>query len=368
MIRLRASADMTFLVGELAAISLFSGAGGLDAGVESAGFSVRAALEYDRDSACSLRANFPHAAVVEQDIGDVSTRDILAAAGLGRGDATLLVGGPPCTPFSKSGNWLEYKRSGQDPTARLLDHYLRMLVEVRPRAFLMENVFGLAYRNHNQGWFAHFRQTCERHGYNVAYQVLLAADYGIPQKRQRLFVVGALDGKPILPLPTHSGPHETRRAFDSRLLPHVSTSEVIGELEDRDEMAEPGELVAGKYGHLLPAIPPGDNYLYYTSKRGHPDPQFEWRKRFWSFLLKLDPAQPSPTIQAQPGPYVGPFHWNNRRLRLLEIKRLQTFADDHVIYGSRRSAQKQVGNAVPPLLAEQVAAAVRDSLRIPLAA
>ena len=133
-------------MGELAAISLFSGAGGLDAGVEAAGFSVRAALEYDRDSALSLRANFPGAAVLERDIEDVSTKDILAAAGLGRGDTTLLVGGPPCTPFSKSGNWLEYKRTGQDGNARLLDHYLRVLTEIRPRAFLMENVFGLAYR------------------------------------------------------------------------------------------------------------------------------------------------------------------------------------------------------------------------------
>lgn len=355
-------------MGELAAISLFSGAGGLDAGVEAAGFSVRAALEYDRDSALSLRANFPRAAILESAIEDVSTKDILAAAGVGRGDAALLVGGPPCTPFSKSGNWLEYKRTGKDRNARLLDHYLRMLVEIRPQAFLMENVFGLAYRNHNEGWFGHFLRTCERHGYQVAHQVLLAADYGVPQKRQRLFVVGALDRRPVLPAPTHSGPHETRRSFDPMLKPHVSTFAAIGDLETRDDLAEPEELVQGKYGHLLPAIPPGDNYLYYTERRGHPDPQFEWRKRFWSFLLKLDPAQPSPTIQAQPGPYVGPFHWSNRRLRLLEIKRLQTFPDGHVICGSRRSAQKQIGNAVPPLLAKQVAAAVADSLRLPIAA
>jgi DNA (cytosine-5)-methyltransferase 1 len=117
--------------------------------------------------------------------------------------------------------------------------------------------------------------------------------------------------------------------------------------------------VNGRYGHLLPGIPAGDNYLFYTEKRGHPAPLFEWRSRFWSFLLKLDPNQPSPTIQAQPGPYVGPFHWKNRRLRLPEIKRLQTFPDDYEIVGSRRSAQMQIGNAVPPLLAEQVASALR---------
>ena len=74
--------------------------------------------------------------------------------------------------------------------------------------------------------------------------------------------------------------------------------------------------MGGKYGHLLPDIPPGDNYLYYTAQRGHPDPQFGWRSRYWSFLLKLSPDKPAPTIQAQPGPYVGPFHWENRRLRV----------------------------------------------------
>jgi DNA (cytosine-5)-methyltransferase 1 len=108
----------------------------------------------------------------------------------------------------------------------------------------------------------------------------------------------------------------------------------------------------------LPAIPPGDNYLFFTAKRGHSEPLFEWRKRYWSFLLKLDPEQPAPTIQAQPGPYVGPFHWKNRRLRVLELKRLQTFPDEYDIVGTRRSRQVQLGNAVPPLLAEQIAGAL----------
>ena len=136
---------------------------------------------------------------------------------------------------------------------------------------------------------------------------------------------------------------------------HVTAGDAIGDLVDRPEFAEPQEVVCGKYGHLLPGVPPGDNYLCYTAKRGHPEPQFEWRKRYWSFLLKLDPDQPSPTIQASPGPYVGPFHWDNRRLRVVELMRLQTFPDDFVVCGNRRSAQRQVGNAVPPLLAHRLA-------------
>jgi len=135
---------------------------------------------------------------------------------------------------------------------------------------------------------------------------------------------------------------------------------VIGDL-DRDY--EDDELkVGGKWGHLLPEIPPGDNYLFFTEKRGHPNPIFAWRSKYWSFLLKLSPDKPSWTIQAQPGPYVGPFHWKNRRLTISEIKRLQTFPDDYIIYGNRKSAHRQLGDAVPPLLAEKIGESIRYQL------
>jgi DNA (cytosine-5)-methyltransferase 1 len=342
-------------VSELSAISLFSGSGGLDLGAERAGYVIRASVEYERDAAETLRLNFPRSTVLERDIKTLSVEEILSSAGLRPGEADLLVGGPPCTPFSKSGYWLEYKRRGLDPDATLLDHYLHVLAGTRPRAFLLENVYGLAYRNHNQPWLENLLAAARDLGYYVHYQVLLAADYGVPQRRQRLFVLGSRDRAPQFPQPTNSGPHETRKEYDRTLAPHVTSGEAIGDLADRDDLAEEQESVNGKYGYLLPEIPPGDNYLFFTAKRGHPTPIFEWRKRYWSFLLKLDPKQPSPTIQAQPGPYVGPFHWHNRRLRLPEILRLQTFPDDYRIAGSRRSAQVQVGNAVPPLLAEQVA-------------
>ena len=107
--------------------------------------------------------------------------------------------------------------------------------------------------------------------------------------------------------------------------------------------------------------PPGDNYLFYTAERGHPDPLFRWRSRYWSFLLKLDPNRPSPTIQAQPGPNIGPFHWENRRLRVGEVKRLFTFPDGFDLVGSRSSIQAQLGNAVPPLLAQQVVRSVYEA-------
>lgn len=346
---------------ELSAISLFSGAGGLDLGVERSGYRVHAALEYDADAATTLQTNFPHTVVLHRDIREVTTAELLDAAGLRPGEADLLIGGPPCTPFSKSGNWLEYKRTGNDGNADLLDHYMRILSEAKPRAFLLENVFGLAYKNHNSFWLKRLLSTFRDLGYHVDHRVLLAADYGVPQRRQRLFILGSKDGLPRFPEPTHSGPHETRRGWDETLPRHITTKQAIGDLANRRSLAEPEEIVTGTFAHLLPEVPPGDNYLFFTDKRGHPEPLFKWRSRYWNFLLKLDPNQPSPTIQAQPGPWVGPFHWQDRRLRVAEIKRLQTFPDDYKIVGSRRSAQIQIGNAVPPLLAQQLAASLAAS-------
>lgn len=350
MIRLRPSGLIGARVSERPAISLFSGAGGLDLGVERAGYRVRVMLERNKDACATLRANFPDAEVMEDDIRAVKPAEILARAELQPGEAELLVGGPPCTPFSKSGYWLAEKRNGTDPDADLLSHYLQVLEAARPRTFILENVFGLAYRRQgSEPWLAHLLDGASRLGYQVQHRVLLAADYGVPQLRQRVFIVGGRDHLPSLPEPTHSGPHE-RRHYNRDLLPHVTAGEAIADLAERPDLAEPTERVNGGYGHLLPDIPPGDNYLYYTEKRGHPNPLFKWRSRYWSFLLKLDPDRPSPTIQAQPGPNVGPFHWENRRLRIPEIKRLQTFPDAFRIVGSRRSAQAQLGNAVPPLL------------------
>jgi DNA (cytosine-5)-methyltransferase 1 len=355
-------------VSGLPAISLFSGVGGLDLGVARAGFDLRAAVEFDRDSAASLRENhfrdWPDA-VLEQSIIGLTTAEILDRAGLAVGEASLVVGGPPCTPFSKSGNWLEYKRTGNDPDASLLDEFARVAVEAQPAAILMENVWGLAYKNHNVAPLSRLVGRLEAGGYRVRWQVLNAADYGIPQLRKRLILYATRDGEPPqFPAPTHSGWTENSRRVDESLAPYVTSRERIGDLAGRDDLAEPDERVNGRYGDLLPAIPPGDNYLFYTEKRGHPEPLFRWRSRYWTFLLKLDPERPATTIQSQPGPYIGPFHWENRRLRLLETKRLMTFPDDYVVVArTRRSWQHQLGNAVPPDLAEIVARPLAEYVR-----
>lgn len=358
------------------AISLFSGAGGLDLGIEAAGFTTVTAVEWDQDAADTMEKNAPTFfpglnEVVRADLyplaagsdSGVTTRDILRAGGLNlRNRPDLLVGGPPCVAFSKSGFWLDWKRDGIDPAASLLQAYTRVLAEAKPRYFILENVYALTFNNRaSKPAFERLLREVEAAGYKSTWQVLNAADYGVPQARPRLFLVGCRKGEelPELPEPTHHGEWE-RRKVTGGPLPHVTTGEMLDGLITEPELEE---VVRGSWGHLLPEIPPGENYLHFTAERGHPDPIFEWRSRYWSFLLKLDPDKPSPTIQAQPGPNVGPFHWENRRLRVPELRRLFTFPDDFDLVGKRASVQAQMGNSVPPLLAQRVAEVVAEAAR-----
>ena len=359
------------------AISLFTGAGGLDLGCEAAGFETRAVVESELRAQETILQNrgayFPGLSeeAIFGDIISVDYEQVLDAGGLEREGVDLVHGGPPCTPFSKSGYWLAYKRAGEDPKASLLDSYVEALQALRPRAFVMENVFALGYRNHNRLVLERFIAGVRAAGYSFDMQALVAADFGVPQLRQRLFCVGlredVLDDSADLyrfpwPQPTHSGPHETRTRYDRSLPPHVVAREAFAGLDARNNPPEPEEVVTGTYEDELRGVPPGDNYLYWTAHRGHPQPRFEWRKRYWSFLLKLHPDRPSPTIQGQPGPWVGPFHWEDRRLRVGELKRLMTFPDGFEVLGARREQQLQLGNAVPPLLGQVVAEAVAGEL------
>lgn len=351
----------------LSAFSLFSGAGGLDLGVENAGFRTVFAVEYEQLAVDTLNANrkryFRELPLMSTtDVTSVEPRSLMRRLGIRKGEIDLLIGGPPCVAFSKSGFHLDYKREGRDPRANLLQDYFRFLEGMKPRAFMLENVFGLAYRNHSAPFLDALLKGIASIGYSVTLGVLNAADFGVPQNRQRLFIVGSRDGKELrLPRPTHWGALERRAkpVGADKLQPHVTAGVALSEVTSGPE---PQERVNGKYGHLLAEIPPGGNYQHYTEHEGHPRPLFKWRSRFWTFLLKLDPNRPASTIQGQPGPYVGPFHWENRRLRVPELKRLQSFPDDYEFCGSRRDVQLQIGNSVPPGLAQAVAAALRFQL------
>jgi DNA (cytosine-5)-methyltransferase 1 len=343
---------------KLPVISLFTGAGGLDIGVEAAGFQTAVAGDFDARSCETLRRNraWP---VIEGDLNAVTSQNLLERGKLGANQAALLIGGPPCQPFSKSGFWATGEAKGlSDPRAKTLETYLRVLGDVRPRAFLLENVEGFAARGKQNALELvqrHLARINKKHGtnYQGSLAILNAADFGVPQIRRRAFVVGSIDGQPFkFPEPTH----QDGGGIVNERRPWLTAWDAFHDLPvPQDDDC----LLRGKWAALLPSIPEGENYLWHT-ERGGGQPLFGWRRRYWSFLLKLAKNAPSWTIQAQPGPATGPFHWANRRLTAREMARLQSFPDAYEITGSLSDAQRQLGNAVPCLLAEVLARAVRE--------
>jgi DNA (cytosine-5)-methyltransferase 1 len=346
-------------------ISLYSGAGGLDYGFEEAGFTTAVAVEIDHDCCETLRRNrsWP---VIERSIFDVRSEEILEKANLDVREADVLIGGPPCQPFSKAGYWARGDaRRLADPRSDTLGAYMRVVEETLPRVFLLENVEGLSYSKKSEGLEFLLRSIDQinrrgRTKYRPYYKVVRAAEYGVPQLRERFLMIASRDGDEfIFPRPTHGAVEQKNGQL---VLPTVEPYRTAWDaLGDEEPDSSENLAVAGKWADLLPSIPEGQNYLWHTD-RGGGEPLFGWRRRYWSFLLKLAKSHPSWTIQAQPGPAVGPFHWKNRRLSMRELCRLQTFPDNVEILGSRSAVQKQIGNAVPSLLAEVFARAIRTQL------
>lgn len=350
--------------GKLTAISLYTGIGGLDFGFEAAGFETVAAVELDSVACRTVRLNRPKWGLIEGDIHDVSSEEILRMAGLAPGEADVLIGGPPCQPFSKSSYWVKGDALRlDDPRADTLTAYLRVLRDVRPKAFLLENVYGLAYKGKDEGLrlllegIGQINRECGTN-YTVSWRMLNAAHYGVPQARERVFLIGSREGIDFtFPATTH-GERDAPELFDTRE-PYRTAWDAIGDLPPTPD--EPSLNVGGKWGDLLPTIPEGQNYLWHTN-RGGGSRLFGWRTRYWSFLLKLAKNQPSWTIQAQPGSAIGPFHWTSRKLSSREMCRIQTFPDGLVFDCGRTDVQKMLGNAVPSLLAEVMAREIRRQL------
>ncbi|HEX8583327.1 MAG TPA: DNA cytosine methyltransferase [Allosphingosinicella sp.] len=341
-------------------VSLFSGCGGLDLGLKRAGFNTLAAVELDADCVASFKANFPEADVLCADIVGWPEGDMQEWFRQFKQPIALLAAGPPCPPFSKSRFWrTDLPKGFADPDgAGSFRAVLAAIRMARPLAFVIENVKGLTYRG-NRAALDSVVKDAEELGYSVTWTVVNAADFGVAQLRERCFVVGLLGGKPFeFPSPTHAKEPE-----GTGLERWVTAGDVLNDLDTEEAANKWGHTAGGRFKHLLEELPPGQNYLYFTAERGYPDPQFKWRSRYWTYLLKLSPDLPSWTIQAKRTNNMGPLHWRNRVLRIEEVKRLQSFPDDFVLYGDVNKKWRQLGNAVPPLLAESLGRAVAAQLR-----
>lgn len=329
------------------AVSIFSGAGGLDVGARNAGVEIIACVENDRDAAETLRLNSDSEAteIIEGDIEDVAFKRWRSP------EPMILIGGPPCQPFSKNGYWVKNdNRLIENDPRNMLGQFLRGLKEMKPAGFLFENVESILHPS-NKGAFEAFLARAKSLGYGCTVYRANAADFGVPQKRKRVFVFGLKGSRYGLPDPcrTHA---DSKEGLD--LPPHVGVGKHIRKFS-AEKYFEPQEVAAGgTYFNELKAVPAGKNYISLSKLSGYRGRTFRSGGRFWNFLQKLHPDEPSITIAAQPGPWVGPFHWENRRLRVPEIAAIQTFPASYGFAGSRRSIQKQIGNAVPCLLGEHM--------------
>lgn len=331
-------------------LSLFSGGGGLDVGFFNAGFRIIACVEIDKASCNTLSMNQERyrehdCHILNADIRDLAPEDVT------RERVDFIIGGPPCQSFSAIGRRVGGVEGVLDKRGSLFEHYCRFIRHFEPQGFLFENVRGILGSNGGRDWLA-IQQAFANLGYSLSYRVLDCADYGVPQHRERLILIGSRHTKLLFPQPTHGPDSPDKQEY-------VSALDAIADLQEPDEKIPP---FGGKYGHLLVEVPPGQNYHFFTKEMGYPNPQFAWRSRFSDFLYKADPDTPVRTIVAQLGAYSGPFHWKNRKFTLAEMMRLQSFPDDYQFTSSKNAALRQIGNSVPPRFALTLANVVKQQL------
>lgn len=331
-------------------LSLFSGAGGLDIGFSDAGFDIIESVEIEEKFCQTLELNsgkgkrFPKSKVNCIDIREYTAEHL--------GDIDFIIGGPPCQTFSAAGRRANGVLGTTDARGVLFREYVRLLKDLSPKGFLFENVYGIIGAQGGKAW-EEILESFSQVGYRLFYRIIDAADYGVPQHRERLIIVGLKEGCFKFPRPTH-GPD----SLDNEPFYNAETAVTGVDLTDDEKKSG----IKGRYGALLDNIPPGLNYSFYTEEMGHPNPIFAWRSKFSDFLYKADPNVPVRTIKAQGGAYTGPFHWDNRFFACSEYKRLQTFPDDYEISGNKQTAIKQIGNSVPPQLARMMALAIRQQV------
>lgn len=331
-------------------LSLFSGAGGLDIGFSDVGFDIVDAVEIERKFCDTLELNTGKGKRFVN--SKVNCIDIREFSGKNLGKIDFIIGGPPCQTYSAAGRRANGVLGTTDARGVLFREYVRLLQELLPKGFLFENVYGIVGAQGGEAWKEIIKAFSDI-GYRLFYRILDAADYGVPQHRERMIIVGTKEGEFKFPRPTH-GP-------DSIDAAPFYNAEAALEGVPVTETVEFNK-VKGRFASLLDAIPPGLNYSFYTEEMGHPNPVFAWRSKFSDFLYKADPDVPVRTIKAAGGAYTGPLHWENRFFTIEEYKRLQTFPDDYQISGNKQTAVKQIGNSVPPQLARMMAIAIRQQI------
>ncbi|MGC8988197.1 DNA cytosine methyltransferase [Infirmifilum sp.] len=362
--------------GELTVISLFTGAYGLDLGFELAGFRVAVALDISEESYMNLRANRPKIPFLLGDIKGFSTADILKEAGLRPGEVDIITGGPPCQPFSPAGK----RQSLKDPRAAPLMDFIRVVREARPKVFVMEEVPGIlsARVRHvpirergkrpltpdeepGSAWRVVLEELGKT-GYRVAWKVLNAADYGTPQVRERVIIIGVrpdLKRLPAFPEPTHS---KEPAVLFGVLRPWLTIAEALVGIRDHAGFTP----LPPKYARYIGYVPPGGNWRQIPDelKSEAMNAAYHASGGRMGFYRRLTWFEPSPTLVTSPTMKATMMihPWEDRPLSVREYLRLQGFPDDWRVVVSVQSAYRLFGEAVPVPLARAIAGAIRDRI------
>lgn len=359
----------------LTAISLFSGAGGMDIGVQQAGFTILSCLELDKNCCETLRENISRenkkTIVYEGDIKEFAPEQLLKDLGYNPGEVDLLFGGPPCQAFSQIGK----KQSLLDERGLLLFQMVRYAKVIQPRAIMIEQVKGLLtakdLSGKRGGVFEQFINELEELDYVPKWRVMLAADYGVPQLRERVFIVATKKPNGFqFPNPTHSKPSETMNLFN--LPPYRTVGDVINGLGEPVVKSDCSEIPDNSHYDVTPrrdrerihGVPEGKNL---SSQTHLPKEQIGGlTKKDTTKFLRLDRGKPSNTLR---GGEIFYHPLEDRYLTPREYMRIHGYPDSYVLRGPIRGRtgtvkdldqHRQVGNSVPPPLAKAIAEKVKE--------
>lgn len=393
----RRRSSRPILTSQLKVISLFSGAMGLDLGLEAAGFSTKVAVEMDRWAAETIKANKPEVAVFQREIQLVTAEELKKAAKIRPGDVVVVAGAPPCEPFSIAG-----RRNGfVDHRASGVYEFIRVVRAIRPNFFVFEEVPGFVRAAHlhasfyervrnpqlytDPNWrlggaFDEIIGEIEDTGYSLSSGILNAADYGSGQKRKRFILIGSRSGEPVpLPTPTHAKPGSLEVSEGSRL-PWRTLRDEIGELVEAEPECSRFPDSWGKYLRLVPQGGCWRDLPRRLHKKvlggAYDDPNNALTRGLkggrTGFMRRLSWDRPAPTLTDSPNTKASCLcHPEaDRPLSVREYARLQGFPDAWIFCGGRAAKYRLIGQATPVPLAHAVGSSLMAAVtsRTPRAA
>lgn len=359
---------------KLNVVDLFCGCGGFSKGFEEAGFKICFGIDMWKDATITYQKNFPEAAVLNEDITKVSGKDILEGSRLNANEVDVIIGGPPCQGFSVSG-----KRMIDDERNRLYKSYVQIVSQIKPKVFVMENVPGLVRLFKGQV-AEQVKEDFTNIGYHVQMQILSADAYGVPQQRKRVFFVGIRDDlaergieysypEPVRGVGMGLDVWTSKDAIsdldfvpDDRVLGEDIAYKLPAENDYQKTMRQGSKSILNhsitlhntRTKDIIAMVPDGGNY------KDLPEELWNTRKVHIAWT-RMDSRKPCFTIDTGHNHH---FHYKENRVPTVrESARIQSFPDTFEFVGIKTSQLKQVGNAVPPLLAKAIAESLKDILK-----